>query len=259
MLVAWDTIRASLLDTFANNKYLLLYIICLIYLFIFDKEKRRILVYPSLLISILIINPFLYEHVYYIFLKSVYWRMFWLFPIIPVIAAAAVSLFEHLKHSAVKVIAVIAVFFIIIHCGYYVYHHPLTQYEKAENLYKIPQSTIDIVDYLTSLESTPYVVMPADQYLYARQYSADIHLMYGRNAEGYISAIYNEHLEVFYMLNGMMDYDLQFVVDTMRGSHGLTYHYLVFPEESYISDETFASYGFTKINSIDGYGIYYLP
>lgn len=51
MLLAWETIRANLADTFANNRFLILYVISLLYLFFFEKEKRRILVYPSLLLS----------------------------------------------------------------------------------------------------------------------------------------------------------------------------------------------------------------
>ncbi len=258
MLLAWETIRANLADTFANNRFLILYVISLLYLFFFEKEKRRILVYPSLLLSFLILNPLLYQTVYSKMLDTSYWRMFWLLPIVPVIAAAVVCLTSRIKHKTLKTTLALLLCLVIAGNGYYIYHHPLTSFEEATNPYKIPQETIDIIDYLHTIEPTPAVVMPPDLYLYAKQYTADIHLMYGRDAEGYITAIYNEHQAVYYMLNGMMETDLQYVVDIMHGSHNLYYHYLIISEDSFITEDMILSAGFFKVNSIDGYGIYYL-
>ena len=258
MLLAWNSITANLADTFANNHFLILYLISFIYLFFFEKEKRRILLYPSLLLSFLILNPLLYQYIYSYIFDTVYWRLFWLFPMIPVIASAVLSLVSKISFKGGKLLLSFLLCLVIAGSGYYVYHHPLTAFEKAENPYKIPQATIDIIDYLHSIESAPAVIMPPDLYLYAKQYTADIHLMYGRDAEGYITSIYNEHQAVYYMLNGMMELDLQYVVDIMHGSHNLYYHYLVVSEDSFITEDMLLNAGFNKIHSIDGYGIYYL-
>ena len=258
MLISWETIISNLTDTFANNRFLILYALSLLYLFVFEKEKRRILVYPSLMVTFLVLNPVLYQHVYSHILDTSYWRMFWLIPLIPVVATTAVCLVGHMKHKTLKLLLAVLLCLLIVGNGYYIYHHPLTSYEKATNAYKIPQETIDIIDYMHTIETAPAVILPPDLYLYAKQYTAYIHLMYGRDAEGYITSIYYEHQLVYYILNGMMDTDLQFVVDIMHGSHNLYYHYLVISEDSFITEDMLLSVGFFKLTSIDGYGIYYL-
>ncbi|MCC6094095.1 MAG: hypothetical protein LIV24_03595, partial [Eubacterium sp.] len=66
----FDTVRES----FAGNFFLIFWVLSLVYLFFADKEKRRILVYPSILAGVLIINPVLYRYVWSKVFDYAYWR-----------------------------------------------------------------------------------------------------------------------------------------------------------------------------------------
>lgn len=58
-------------EYYGNRWYLLLAIVAYIYLFFATKESRRKIVYPSVLLAFLVLNPILYQYVYS---KIIYWR-----------------------------------------------------------------------------------------------------------------------------------------------------------------------------------------
>ena len=93
-------------EYYGNRGYLLFAIVAYIYLFFATKESRRKIVYPSVLLAFLVLNPILYKYVYS---KIIYWRLMWLLPNTLAIAYATVLFVRKRKHIAVKVIAFVLV------------------------------------------------------------------------------------------------------------------------------------------------------
>ena len=85
-------------EYYGNRGYLLFAIVAYIYLFFATKESRRKIVYPSVLLAFLVLNPILYKYVYS---KIIYWRLMWLLPNTLAIAYATVLFVRKRKHIAV--------------------------------------------------------------------------------------------------------------------------------------------------------------
>ena len=92
MTEAWRQVLNMVRESFAGNGFLVLWVVSLLYLFFAEKGKRKILVYPAILLGVLIFNPILYRYVWDKLFGYAYWRAFWMVPVLPVIAAAVVSL-----------------------------------------------------------------------------------------------------------------------------------------------------------------------
>lgn len=194
MTEAWRQVLDTVRESFAGNRYLILWIISLVYLFFAEKEKRKILVYPSILLGVLIFNPVLYRYVWHKLFDYAYWRAFWMVPVLPVIAAAAVSLAGKMRRKSAKAAVIAAVLAVSALTGTYIYKD---RFVRAQNRYKLPQAVVDVADALLALDSEPRAAVDASLFCYIRQYSSDIHLAYGRDAWGYIDAIGNGHYSVY--------------------------------------------------------------
>lgn len=107
-------------EYYGNRWYLLFAVVAYIYLFFATKESRRKIVYPSVLLAFLVLNPILYQYVYS---KIIYWRLMWLLPNTLAIAYATVLFVRKRKHIAVKVIAFVLVLAAVVWKGTNVYTH----------------------------------------------------------------------------------------------------------------------------------------
>ncbi|MGN0361338.1 MAG: hypothetical protein ACI4ET_00705 [Bilifractor sp.] len=256
MIQVFDMVRNS----FAGNWFLIFWVLSLIYLFFAEKEKRRILVYPSIFVGILIINPILYRYVWHKVFDNAYWRAFWMLPILPVIAVAIVSLVGKCRKGSLKILIIAGSVALCVFTGTFVYKDRLV---FRQNFFKIPGTAIDVSNALLALDREPRAAVDSSLFCYIRQYSPDIHLLYGRDAWGYIDVIDEKPYGVYQQMTQHRP-DLHYVHDRMKD---LGYDYLVMlpaqipqyrPEDAEEYDASFyrdalKKSGFQYLEMVDGY------
>ena len=156
-----------------------LFLMALIYLFLCEKRKtRRILfVYTPVILFLLIFNPLFARMFARILGSDTYFRLFWLLPYLLVLPYTAVLIAEQMKGwKPVLVIALMAG--LIAVSGKLVYSNPL--YSRAENIYHVPGSVVDICDAIVVPGIEVKALFPKELVLYVRQYSPFVRMPYGR-------------------------------------------------------------------------------
>ena len=187
-----EPIKAYICNYFGSSSIIIyLYIGCLIYLCFCGKRTRRLIVYPSVIFTLVIINPICYGLIWTKLIGYAFWRMIWMIPIIPVIACAVLNIDYYIK-SKWSTIALMILLLLGISKRFENIYDMDNMYVKVSNPYKLPDSTIEIGKIILEYDKEPVIIAPASQYCYLRQYSGDIKQVFGRNAEWFIG-IYNSN------------------------------------------------------------------
>lgn len=167
-----------------TGMYMALYYVALLYLWLFDKEKeqRNILLYPALIMLSIVFNPIIIEHVWLqMFDKYTLPRIYFILPILATIAYVATTLVRGQTNTKKKLTLTFSLLLLFIFCGRY---KITNEYRvQAENQYKIPQTVVEISDYIMAENETPLIIAPRSVFNYFRQYSSKINLLYGEDAE----------------------------------------------------------------------------
>ncbi len=134
-------------------------------------------------------------------------------------------------------------------CGTYVYD---SQYiTKAENPYHIPQTVVEVCDYLKENEELEYIraVFPEELVHFVRQYDADIGMPYGRSMLvpqwGYYNAVH-EAMEKSEIV------DMEVLVEATRAT---LCNYIILHESQPLDGDP-AACRLELMTKIDGYLIY---
>ncbi len=234
-----------------------LYLAALIFLLVREREKpvRILFVYLPLFVLFLFFFP-LFRKIYVRLMDGgeTQYRILWIVPMAMTIARAGCLATTLLpmrgKHLRVKILtdrilipAIIGT--AIILCGSLVYRNPLVS--RAENLYHIPQSAINVADAIAPEEGHVRAAVPTDLVHFIRQYNTDIVLAYGRDtvAYGYYNEIYErmDHAEVI---------DAEGLAEILRDAD---VQYLVLREEKPV-DRDPEEVGLILMRQVDGYLIY---
>lgn len=169
-----------------HSPFLGIYILSLLYLSFAGKTNRVKYVYPSLLIFALIVNPLSFWYVFSRLLGASSWRLFWMLPIVPIIIISIVNLISRFQGKMMRGLFVVIGAMLIVVLGDNIYFEK-KQFVYAENLYKLPQESLEVVDCVLSLDDDTRCVVPADLFCYTRQYKSEFKQYYGRDAEGFIA------------------------------------------------------------------------
>lgn len=235
-------------EYYGNRWYLLLAIVAYIYLFFATKESRRKIVYPSVLLTFLVLNPILYQYVYS---KIIYWRLMWLLPNTLAIAYATVLFVRKRKHIAVKVIAFVLVLAAVVWKGTNVYTH--SGMAKASNQQKVDARVQQVCDEMLAVDETPKCIAALNLSYEIRQYCGDIELMYGRNVEGYINVIDDLSLRIANeMRSENPNYDYIFAQAMAKN-----YDFVVLEDYKTVPEDLLNQYGYQIYKNVAGYNLYY--
>lgn len=189
MITQWSREVLDYIIKYVNHSPLIyIYIVCLIFLFFRGKEKRRMIAWASVFITLLILNPVCYGMVWTKLVTYAFWRMFWMVPVIPVIACAVLDFAEMFRKAWVTPVVVSLFLVCMFIGGDNIYAQPGV-FTKAENAYKLPQESVKVAEKILELEEEPVVMAPSKLYCYLRLYSGKIHMVYGRDAATYIKPI----------------------------------------------------------------------
>ncbi len=74
---AFEEISIDFQNYYGHERMLVITLFCVLLTYLYFPEIKRILIYPTLLIMALFLNPVMYELV---FSKIIYWRMLWMIP-----------------------------------------------------------------------------------------------------------------------------------------------------------------------------------
>lgn len=225
------------------------YLISVIYILIADKHKRKSVIYPTLILMLIVVNPISYQYIWKRLLETTYWRTLWMIPIIIIIAYAMVSIILTAKNYIIKGVMVIAFVAIICFCGDNMYRYDVN-FDNSANAYKLPGEVIEVADILLEQENEPRVIVQSGLYEYIRQYSSSIKLMYGRDVDGYIDYASSSA----YMVNGAMHNSYP-VISTIK-EYGKGYKYIVLKSTQKFDDKLAEDNGFSLITETQNYKIY---
>jgi len=167
--------------------------------FLFFREKRKnvriVLVFMPAIVGVLFLCPF----VRMIFIKTgldaaTYYRVLWIIPMGIITVCAMVRVLAYLSEKA-RFIGVVVAAGIIAACGSYVYDS--ASLYASENVYGLPDATIEVVDYIRSIDDSDCImVLPsADLIFTLRQYDAKIYMPYGRDMYNVNCDYYSEIFE----------------------------------------------------------------
>ena len=145
-----------------------------------DKHVKKAIILPSvLLIIVMYVGVPLYDTLV-AYLKFYDGRMFWML-ITPIIISIGFTYFVMgIDDDKLKILALILIIPISLYCGEFQISNAM--FKKAENLYRLPQSSVDITEYVTSEMDSPKLIVPYTIAHPFRQISTDVHLLYGEDA-----------------------------------------------------------------------------
>ncbi len=239
-----EEVKAS----FQGNKYLIVMLIALIAGIIVCKNRRKYFFVPGTIMSIIVLNPVMYEF-WYKLTPYGFWRLLWILPVIPAVAMIPAFVIDKIRNNWIRLGSLCAAIVVIIAGGCIVYNHGLTTFTIAKNPDKLPENVVLVGEYLLSTDEGPRVVTDASLSQYLRQYSGKIKSMYSRDivfgeANSEVARTVYENLssnggDLYYVAQMMTDYD---------------YEYLVTWNEE--KEDALINAGFDLIQQIDGYGIY---
>lgn len=157
------------------------FLVSLVYLLITEKRKpvRILFVYTPIILLIAFFNPLLARVFYDYIGDEIYYRILWLLPITAVIAFAAVELYGKIQGYGKRALFAVTAAALIMVSGSCIYRNP--NFHKAENLYHVPQSVVDICDAIEVEGREVKAVFPAELLQYVRQYSPVVVMPYGRD------------------------------------------------------------------------------
>ena len=171
-----------------NGAVMILYAAAWLLIVILEKKKehKTAMAFSVWYLPLVILNPLvgmLLEKFQILPERMV--RLYWLLPVFPVIAyglALLAQRAEKKRHTGTLMTAILVIVLILV-------GNPIVSGEnfvKAENLYKLPDGVIQIVDMINDdaakrgREDDKKSVMPLELSTYARQYDGSLLMLYGR-------------------------------------------------------------------------------
>ncbi len=156
------------------------FLVSLLYLWMTEKRKhiRILFVYVPLVLLLVFFNPLVAKIISGLADGEIYYRILWLLPVTPVVAFTAVSLCGKLR-GYLKYVGITVALILFMLSGSLIYRNPY--FQKAENVYHVPQSVVDICDAIEVPGREVMAVFPGELLQYVRQYSNLVCMPYGRN------------------------------------------------------------------------------
>lgn len=217
--------------------------------FLLFREKRKsfrvMLIYVPIILLLLFFNPWFGELAYGMIGDEIYYRILWLIPVTPVIAYAAALLYNSCRGRARIAFACLCGVLVVI-SGSWIYENPF--FHRAENLYHMPQSVVDICDAIEVEGREVMAVFPAELLQYVRQYSPVVCMPYGREQ-------LVERWGFHHPLYQAMEAEELEAGELARLARESLCHYVILPQEKKLEGRL-TDYDYVLFASLDGYVIY---
>lgn len=243
----WNDVINLFREYMGTGLIVIWFLVSLIYLFIKEKRKhiRILFVYVPVLLLLLFFNPLFARLVFGVVGDEIYYRILWLLPITVVIAFAAVTVWGELKGKVRFLYAFVMAGLIVI-SGSYIYSNPY--FRRAENMYHVPQSVVDICDAIEVEGREVMAVFPAELLQYVRQYTPLVCMPYGR--EIMVSSWVN--LNDLYDVMEAEEIEVKQLIKLAREQ---LCAYIILPEDKVLHGKL-QDYDFVEFGRMHGYVIY---
>ena len=176
---------------YGQKRMLVVILFCALIAYLYFPKLKRIILYPTLLIVLLLLNPVLYELV---FSKIIYWRLLWMIPGTYLIAYVICQIYRVRKSTCMRVFFLVSLCLCVAFSGNYAYSND--RFQKTQNLEKIDSGVKEVGEIILANCNKPKCILQSKYLSQIRQYSADIELLYGRNVYGYITGVGNDSKKV---------------------------------------------------------------
>ena len=243
----WNIVTNLFWEYMGTGLIMILYLISLIYLWVKEQRKyvRILFVTVPVILLLLFFNPLFAGLLYRLAGDEIYYRILWLLPITVTIAFAAAMLYGGLPDKQRTVFALAAAAGIMISGGY-IYHNPY--FQKAENLYHMPDSVVNICDVIVVPGREVQAAFPLELVQYVRQYAPTVCMPYGREVT----------VDRWHIWGGLPDEMEKEQIDLSRlaplaKEEGC--HYIILSEEKEIIGNP-GEYRWEIFHQTDGYVIY---
>lgn len=250
----WNTVVTIFREYMGTGLIVGWFLLSVVYLLIKEKRKniRIMFVYVPVILLLLFFNP-LFAKLIYTFVQDdeIYYRILWLIPITAVIAYAAVHMYSVLKGRVRIVFAGVCVVLVML-SGSFIYNNVF--FNKAENLYHVPQSVVDICDAIEVEGREVMAVFPAELLQYVRQYSPVVCMPYGRET---IVDRWGMNHELYDVMEASV-VDVKELVRLARDTenNGLNAcHYIILRQDKERLGDL-EDYDYRLFKSVDGYDVY---
>lgn len=231
----------------------LIFCIALVYCAFQGKNVRRKLFYPSICVLVFFFNPIFYKYIGKVFLQGIYWRLLWMLPIIFTVSYALTDFIYKMNKKFIRLCILTIAIAIIIITGKTIFSRET--YTEKQNIYEISDAAIEISDLVQGnlLDWKETVIVPNELLCDMRQYSCAVGLLYGRNAEGFISEIGEDEKKVY---NEMSKQNPDVTVITQIGKER-DCRYIVFNSSYHNIPDDLTTYGYEKVAVIQNQYVVY--
>lgn len=222
------------------------------WLYLLMKEKnagrRLMFVYAPLLIFVLFLFPLSRKFFVAAGLDgATYYRVIWTIPMGLITAYGACQFFHRYRKVGLLITIVL-----IVLCGSLVYRSGYIS--RAENLYHIPDTAIEICELITPENENSHVmvVVPEELVYFVRQYDASIRMPYGREM---VASQWDYYNEVHIAMEETEMIDLAALIEATRKEYC---QYLVISPTRQVEGDA-GELGLVLLAEIDGYKLYEDP
>ena len=242
-------------DYTGDGMYMALYLVALIVIALFDKERdnRSKILYPALLIMgfIYVLGPIMNKYVIGIYDQYTGARNFWPLFITIVTAYMMVRAIQEQSTKQKKYILLMFLVPLIFLSG--IFKISNFMFQKAENLYRLPQYGIDMCETVLEEREEPKLLVPYEIAHIFRQYSTDILLLYGENASyGRIEMISGDIYDVCQEMDSTTP-DVDFVMTIAQRENC---DFVIFDMNYHELDADPEDYGYEYFKTIEHFDLY---
>lgn len=243
----WSHVLNLLQEYMGTGLIVIWFLISLLYLGIVEKRKhiRILFIYVPLILLLVFFNPVFARLVFETAGDEIYYRILWLLPITAVIAFAVVELWGRLEGMKKRLFLMCSVLVIAV-SGSYIYSNEY--FSRAENIYHVPQTVVDICDAIEVEGREVKAIFPLEMLQYVRQYSPVICMPYGRE-------ILVDSWTSWNKLYDVMEVEVIDPKEMAEGCREQWVVYIILPEDKQI-DGRLEDYDFEVFARIDEYVVY---
>lgn len=264
----WSDVAALFREYMGTGLIVIWYLLCLVYLWMNEKRKhmRILFLYMPVILLLLYFNPLFYRLVYSVMESEIYYRILWLLPVTVVIAYTCICIYGRMAESgerkakfpaSVKSLASAKPFApanlfalcaagVIMVSGNFIYSSPF--FSRAENLYHVPDTVVDICDAINVPGREVMAVFPLELVQYVRQYSPVTCMPYGRETTV-------DKWNYYHPLRDEMETEVIDMEKLVPLSREYNCHYVIFRPGQKVRGKP-EDYGWERFGEVDGYTIY---
>lgn len=244
----WEQIVSHFKNYMGGGFILLLYFVCLIWMFIKEerKERRILFIYMPLVVSLIFFNPLMSRLMTKMAEDEIYYRLLWILPVSITLAYSITQICIRLKGVGRAValglfVAVLAI------GGKFIYDD--AEYSVAENEYHLPQAVVDLCDEIAVPGYEVIAAFPKDMLVYVRQYTSLIRMPYGYEEIKYATMKYVDEILA----------EVEAAEPNAEKLFGNAYQrgvqFIVLSEQQRLDDDP-QKHGFEIYKRVDGYIVY---